>query len=347
MQKVLVFLIGVLAFCGTASAWNCSDPLASRVDVGSAMPSGMAGDGDGQWYKGPDAQHPNDYYVCQVPSTTPPSGGSSNANSTATSASSSTANSASQSGASATGGQSTSSAVGNGGAVSGSGNSTNKITATGGAGGSATATGGSGGSSTSTATGGSQKQTQSVNNSGNSSASASNNGNGSNNSTYESNYTEPRQTPAAYAPTVIPAGYCGGSISMGASSPIAAVSFGKTKIDENCARLEAARQAPSIIARCKVYITDKYVKEAGVTLDECLASIPQGTVTVEQHMIQPPAAPIITVNVPPAVVTVIPAPVVASTPTVAQAAVIARAEKQHRAAHPNAKPCVTNDTIKP
>jgi hypothetical protein len=55
------------------------------------------------------------------------------------------------------------------------------------------------------------------------------------------------------------------------------VSFGGGKIDENCARLEASRVAPSLVARCKIFILNKYAKEAGVTMEDCLPA-PQSPV---------------------------------------------------------------------
>jgi len=76
--------------------------------------------------------------------------------------------------------------------------------------------------------------------------------------------------------------------------------------------LEAARQAPSTLARCKVYIQNKYVKEAGVTLADCLADA----------FVEPPAVPVVSAPPPapqPIVVTVapppIPAPVITKTVT--------------------------------
>jgi len=96
------------------------------------------------------------------------------------------------------------------------------------------------------------------------------------------------------------------------------VSFGGGKIDQNCAALEAARQAPSLLARCKILLSNKYYKQAGVTMEDCLGPKPQPVVVVTPA---PPAprtcTDYITVNVPAPVVTIIPeaAPVaVAPTP---------------------------------
>jgi hypothetical protein len=101
-------------------------------------------------------------------------------------------------------------------------------------------------------------------------------------------------------------------------------SFGGGKIDENCARLEASRQAPSIIARCKIFLTTKYAKDAGVTMDDCMPQPKLVTVTVPPPAVVVPPAPlpVITVNVPAPLVTIIPAPVLPLTPSIVVAAQI-------------------------
>lgn len=319
----------------SARSWNCSDPLASRVDVGTTKPAGTAGDADGQYYIGSDAANPKDYYVCEVPKppvTPPPTAPSqtqtqsqtqssnSNSASTANSTSSSTAKSASTSnsnsnsnaaGGSATatggaGGTATSTAKGGnatggnatGGSVSGSGNSTvkntlaNKLTNSGNSQNTNTLSA-SGGQQSQTATGGSQTQTTS--------SAASNNGNGANNSTYSSNTSVaaskiPVDTAFAYAaqPTV----NCALTYGAGGQGATFGLSLSGTKIDKNCADLEAARKAPNKLAYCKVYIRNDYVRKAGVTLEDCM--IEDKTVVVAAPVpvaaIAPP--PTIIVNIP-------------------------------------------------
>jgi hypothetical protein len=85
-------------------------------------------------------------------------------------------------------------------------------------------------------------------------------------------------------------------------------SFGGGKIDGNCAILETARLAPSLLAKCKVYITDKYAKAAGVTLDDCLQQ--QEVVPTQVNDVVPPQVQPVVVNVQPATPVVIPAPAV-------------------------------------
>lgn len=365
MKSALIALVAVvcLAIAAPAHAWNCSDPTASRVDVGSTKPAGAtAGDSDGQYYIGSDAAHPNDYYVCEVPKppTNPSTGGNSNASSTSNSTanSSSQAASNSQSSASATGGKSISNAKATGGnatggnassGVSNSGNSsvTNNVAASGGQGGA----GGQGGSAS--ATGGNQKQNQKISDSGNSTASASGNGVGNGNNSNDTTINEPREVASAYAPSMNATAQCFKPFSGGGQGLLFGASFGSGKIDENCARLEASRQAPSIVARCKVFITSKYAKEAHVTLDDCLPKVvvlPPAPIFVPALAIAP--APSITVNVPPTQVTVIVPPAPTPAPSVAA---VARAyghakpsctPKTPKGTNPCRPEVVTNDNLK-
>jgi hypothetical protein len=367
MGWVLALLASVLLFTPSAKAWNCSDPLASRVNVGSTKPSGTAGDGDGQYYIGSDASNPSDYYVCEVPTPPTPTGGNSNANSTSTSASNSNSTSQSASASSATGGKSSSSSTANGGtatggnatggssnsSVSASGNSnvTNNVNASGGAGG----VGGAGGNAT--AKGGNQKQTQSQSlaNSGNSAATASGNGvgNGNNSDNSSTVINNPRMVATAIAPPVYGANSCFKGVSGGAQTATFGLSFGGGKIDENCAILETSRMAPSIIARCKVYLLDKYAKEAGVSMEDCLPieHIAEPAVVVRAAPPAPVAPQIIEMPSPVVNVTIIPP---APAPAPINVAVAARKyghEKPFtctptvpRGKNP-CKPVITNDSL--
>src|SRR5271157_2961939 len=153
-----------------------------------------------------------------------------------------------------------------------SGNSSNKNTnvANGGAGGQ----GGAGGSSN-------QSQT----------ATASNNSSG-NSSSYSSTYKAAAETAIAVAPYPTAQCFKGGAVGGQALSFGFSASGGR--IDENCAILETARNFDSVgerLAACKVKISNKYAKAAGVTLEDCM-------------------------TVPLAPVPVLPAPVPASQPTI-------------------------------
>lgn len=326
-----------------ALAWNCSDPLASRVDVGPTNPGGSPGDGDGQWYKGNDAANPNDYYVCQVP-TKPTTGTGSQTqnqtqNQTATGGAGGNSSSNSTSGAnsSATGGNSnatggnsnSSSGVSNsgnsssnsqGGSVSGSGNSTNKNTnnntATGGQGG-AGGQGGSGGQSSSSATGGNQSQS--------STSSAADNGNGSNNTTTNSTTNveaAPIPVSTAYAPTSIPTVPCFKGYSGGVQTQSVGISLGGGKIDEGCDQREIARSYAllgSKLAACKVMVSNKRSLKAGVTLDDCmrLEVVTPTPVVAAPAPAPEPVIPNIIINnrFPEQVAPVVPAPEVVATPS--------------------------------
>jgi hypothetical protein len=354
MKAVIAAVILALAtLCSPAHAWNCSNPLAERVLV-PAGTTGTFGDGDGQL-----AMFNGQLYVCKVvPPSTPSTGGNSSAN-TNTNNNSSSSNSSSTSGASstsnsgstssATGGKSNSTSTATGGnatggnatggsgysgvANSGNSTSTNNNTATGGQGGA----GGTGGKAV--ATGGNQSQTQT------STSAASNNGNGANNSTYSSTTNVAASkipVASAVAPPSYPTATCFKGFSAAAQSMAFGASFGGGKIDENCARLEAARAAKNRLAFCKVYISDKYVRQAGVTLDDCMAQDEQITVEQSPATVVPEPAPVqpIVVNVPAPVVQVIqpPAPtVVAPTPIAPELK-----KKSVRRVHP---PCYTNEEL--
>src|SRR5208337_3939092 len=68
LKKIGILVATLILACGSALAWNCSDPLASRIDVGQVNPGGTSGDGDGQWFLGTGSEGvKGDYYVCQVP----------------------------------------------------------------------------------------------------------------------------------------------------------------------------------------------------------------------------------------------------------------------------------------
>jgi hypothetical protein len=241
-------------------------------------------------------------FIC-VPATPANPGSSSTSNATSNSNSQSNSNSKSSSNSNATGGAG--GAGGTGGSVTGSGNSTNTNTnvAEGGQGGSVKNSGNSsinnsGNSKIENSGNSNQKQTQNQGQSQVSKSSANGNGDNSNNSSYTTNV--PRDTATAVAPPVFPTVPCFKGIGVGAQGPAFGASFGGGKIDQNCAELEASRQAPSLIARCKVYLLNKYAKQAGVTMEDCLA-VPEPRATIVEAPVAAPA-PQIVVNVPPIVV---------------------------------------------
>jgi hypothetical protein len=181
----------------------------------------------------------------------------------------------------------------------GNSQNTNTLNAQGGGGGA----GGQGGQATSTSAGGSSNQQQTA------TSSAANNGNNSNNSTTTINEAKiPVNT--AYAPTALPTMGCFKGFGAGVQTAQAGVSFGGGKVDENCERLEVARSygiAGSWDAYCRVMITNKYSKEAGVTFADCMKR-------VTEVPAPPPAPPAPAPQQPQVIILQQPAPVAAVPP---------------------------------
>lgn len=178
--------------------------------------------------------------------------------------------------------------------------------------------------SSSKATGGTSQVLGSGNSSSNSSvgpisstntntATSSNNSSGNTTSISESStYTESKiPVNTAYAAAPYPTAQCFKGGGIGGQTGVFGFSINGGKIDENCARLETARSFDAVgeyFAGCKVKVNNKYAKEAGVKLEDCLNRYvaPQPVVQVPQ----PPQAPTpIIVNLPAPVVNVTPTPV--------------------------------------
>ena len=331
MKKFLAAAVFVLCTAGASFAWDCTNPLAERVPV-PAGTAGTFGDGTGQLFLGTASEGvAGQLYECEVvpPGTTAPAGSIATSQSSSSSNSSSQSNSSSKSNSNsnsnATGGNAT--AVGQGGAggsVKNSGNSsnTNVNTAQGGAGGNAN-----------------QKQTQSQTATGGSSSAVANgNGVGNGNNSNDTTVNYPRQVATAIAPEVFPTVPCFKGFSAGAQGAAFGASFGGGKIDENCASLEAARQAPNRLTRCEIFILNKYAQKAGVTLEQCLQQ--DISATIITPVVAPTAPPQIVVNVP---AINVPAPVIIEQQVPAPALPVAARPlpppvKQHHVI----KPCPAN-----
>lgn len=105
----------------------------------------------------------------------------------------------------------------------------------------------------------------------------------------------------AYAPPVFSSANCFKGFSGGIQTAVIGGSFGGGGIDKNCAALATSQNLYAMGSRkaaCKVIITTKAAKDAGVTLEDCLADQPRPIIVVPPPIAQP--APSITVNVPPA-----------------------------------------------
>jgi hypothetical protein len=357
MKKILSLVGLCLMFAAPAFCWNCTDSLAERVPVPTGT-TGTYGDGNGQLFLGVAGQGtPGQLYECEVVTPTPPttpttpttsnsmSNSTSSANSAANSSSNATSTSSSNQtqnqkqnqsqtanggNASATGGNATIGNVSSTSTISKSGNSSIQNS------------GNSSNKNTNTATGGNQTQTST------SSANGNGVGNGDNSNNYSSTTNVPRDVATAFAPTVLPTTPCFKGFSGGGQGTMFGFSFGGGKIDANCADLEASRLAPSLISRCKVYLMNKYVKAAGVTMTDCLA-VPQPAAPIV--IPAPPAPqlqPVINITVPPATV-IIPAPAIAPALSVAVAAARIKKKPFHVTCNPKPPPLckvVDNDNIK-
>lgn len=318
--RSLFLAFAVLLLSGSASAWNCPTGQI-RVQVPAGTSGAVVVEGLS--------------FGCE--SANPPTG-TANTNSNANQNSNSSSSKSESS--STSGAVSGSSSTATGGSVSNSGNSSSTSSIRDSGNSTAIAQGGKGGNANQKQ-GQSQGQTQSATANGN----GVGNGNNSNNSVYNS----PKQTATAYAPSIYPTVPCFKGMGFGVQGPMFGGSFGGGKIDQNCASLEASRQAPSLIARCKVYISIKAVREAGVTLGDCMA-LPEPAIVapVIQENVVPTIQPVV-INVPAPVVTVIQPQSVVQTPIVSMPPAV------HQR-HP-IKPCVaaanksanlwTNDNVLP
>lgn len=273
MKRILLSVMVFAVFAAPALSWNCpSGEIRQQAPAGS--PNSVVVEGiTFICVPTPTPQSPTSIISNQNTNTNSNSNSNSNKNQNTnqnTNNNANTNNSLSKSVSSATGGNASAA----GGSVSNSGNSSNTNTNS--------ATGGAGGSASQ-----GQKQTQT--------ASASNNGNGSNNASYSNteNIAAPKiPVETAYAPSIAPTVPCFKGFGGGVQTAPVGLSFGGGRIDANCAVLEASRQAPSLIARCKVYISNKYVQKAGVTLADCMASsVTEQRVIETAPIAQTPAAP--------------------------------------------------------
>jgi hypothetical protein len=295
------FLFGVILFFASISpafAWNCTTPNAIRVQVPNGTVTAQ-GTGDGLGQIVVDGGLTFECEILPPPSTTSPTSNTntnSNANTNANNNANTNNNKAS---ATATGGTATSNSNSTAG-VSNSGNSTNL-------------------NSVNTSNDQKQKQsqgqqqTQSNTSSNNNASSASGNGvgNGNNSNDSTTNIAAPKiPVASAITPPILPTVTCFKGFGGSAQTAPLGVSFGGGKIDENCAILETARafNGVSRLAQCKVLLTDKYVKKAGVTLADCLPEPVIIAVTAPVVV-----APVVVV---PAPVVEVPEPVVVPEPDV-------------------------------
>lgn len=302
LKYSLLLILASLCLCGRASAWDCTSPGQIRVQVPAGTKGTGTGDGPGEVVTVEGIT-----FQCQNPPKTPTktkgapiTATNTNTNTNSNSNNNSNSNTNNNNNSSKSTSSSNSSSNQNQGQSQGQGQTQ---TATGG---NASATGGAGGAGGQGGQGGSSNQSQS------SISSATDNGDGSNNTTTNTNVAAPKiPVSTAYAPSVAPTVTCFKGAGVGVQTMAFGGSFGAGRIDENCAVLEAARQARNLLGFCKVWITNKYVHRAGVTLEDCMSNPPVDIPT-------PVAVPTpIVVNVPAPVETpkvVVPTPEVKVTP---------------------------------
>ena len=302
-MKTLIVAVLLAVSCTVANAWPSCPGVWNQVSNGTAA-TGSSGQ-IGEIYTADGIT-----WQCQAKGGSNGSTGTasvSGVSSTSTSSSNSNGTGIGTGGnATANGGSSQSSSAANGGAATANGGSvssknTNNNTANGGAGGNAQ--GGAGGSSQS-----------------NSNASANGNGNGSNNFTTDTNVAAskiPVATALGLAPS--PTVTCLNSVGAGVQTMAVGGSLGFGHVDKNCAILETARAGAlygNKMAFCKVYLKDKYVKQSGLTLDECLVT-PQPAVVASQPVSLPaPPVPVEVRVVMPDPIIQDPAPVVSNVATI-------------------------------
>jgi len=245
MKKVAMLLFGLALFVPVQMfGWNCSVAGEVRVQVPPSYTGSGTGDGNNQVVSQGGLN-----FVCETLPTPPTTPSTTTNTSNSTSGASATSGSTS----SATGGNSSSKS-----GVSNSGNSSNKNTLN---------------NTNTLANTQGQKQGQSQNNaSTNSNQSAGGSvSNVGNSQTLVEAPSIPVNT--AIAPPVFSTANCFKGYSAAGQTAVAGLSFGGGKIDKNCAAERIAQDYFAMgnrLAACKVIISTKASKDAGVTLEECL-----------------------------------------------------------------------------
>jgi len=102
----------------------------------------------------------------------------------------------------------------------------------------------------------------------------------------------PRQTATAIAPPPFHTSPCIKGWGGAAQAPVAGLSLGGGKVDKGCDIRETAEQfrnAGSMVAFCKLMITEPSSVKAGITMDDCMLSqVPTPSPTVELEPQSPP-----------------------------------------------------------
>lgn len=203
----------------------------------------------------------------------------------------------------------------------------------------------------------SQQQSQTATG-GNAQSSAANNGNGngdgSNNTT--TNVAAPKiPVTTAVAPAVLPTVPCFKGVGVAAQTMAFGGSFGGGKVDQGCDDRELARSfaGPQTIASCKILLSTKKAKKAGITLEDCLGpQLPPVVVTVEApRRTEPvivPQAIIVPVTVQPVVTVIAPPEYNTSIDVIAPKRVVKKRVVRHtppECQNVITRKCVTHSTV--
>lgn len=154
-----------------------------------------------------------------------------------------------------------------------------------------------------------QSQSQGQNQTATGGSASASNGDQSNaqSTSFNSNYTEVRQTPMAYAPEAIPSAPCRSGFSGGGSTGLGALSFGGSKRDDECDLRETARAFALLgnqEAAARVLCETKGAKKAKLNQEACL-KLTQRIIPVAPPVVIPPQplpqaivvpAPVVTIN---------------------------------------------------
>ena len=267
MKRILAIAVMIFGTSLGAVCWNCTTPGQVRVQVPTGTVGSGTGDGSGQVVVDSGLT-----FICEVlpTATTVPPSSTSSATSGSTSGATSTA----------TGGNATAT-------------NTNKNTLT-------------NNNTVSNTLSQTQKQQQQQSQTQSNASTNSNQSAGGSVSDVGNSETtvEAPKIPvaSAYAPPVFSTANCFKGWSAGGQTPLIGGSFGGGGIDKNCAALSTSQNLfamGSRLAACKVIITTKAAKDAGVTINDCMYTDNVGT--IHASVIQPVVQPVqVTVNVPPA-----------------------------------------------
>lgn len=144
---------------------------------------------------------------------------------------------------------------------------------------------------------------------GNASSNATATGNGDNSNNSVTNYEAPKiPVNSAIAPPVLPTAPCTKGFGGAGQGMLLGGSFGMSRVDQGCDDRELARafSGPQTVASCKILLSTKKAKKAGITMADCLqvrTPVPPAPVVIREMVPAPPVA------LPQPIVIIVPTPV--------------------------------------